>query len=131
MEKYKNESKHRVKSSTGTGQNKQDEHAKCPTCGQLLVSSDDDGGKRRDKRSKSGGTARPKPDGVSRSQGTSDQDSIGVGTFINVAFAFSGGDYAGQARVVRVDPGGLCIAFPWSGSSKFIQITRSEVVKSD
>lgn len=104
------------------------EQPRCESCGQLLVSGDADGSKRRNKRSKSGGAAGDKPDGLSRSQGSSDQDGIGVGSCINVAFAFSGGDYAGQARVVRVDPGGLCIAFPWSGSEKLIQISRSEVV---
>lgn len=119
-----NEPKQRAKPRTRARQN---EHATNIESGKPVVSSDANGSKRRAERSKGSGTARDKPDSVSGTQGTSDKNGIGVGSHINVAFALRGGTYEGEARVVRVDPGGLCIAFPWSGGEKHIQIVRDEV----
>lgn len=104
-----------------------DEHSTYPTCSQPLVSGDVDGSKRRNKRSKGSGTTRAKPDSISRVQRTSDQGGYVVSSHINVSFAFRGGNYAGEARIVRVDPGGFCIAFPWGGGVKQIQISKEEV----
>lgn len=123
-----NEPKQRAKPRTRARQAKQNEHATDIESSQPVVSSNADGSKRRAKRSKSGRTARDKPDSVSGTQGASDKNGIGVGSHINVAFAFRGGNYEGEARVVRIDPGGLHIAFPWNGGEKRIQIIHDEVM---
>lgn len=107
-----------------------DNNSKCPTCGQLLVSSNANTGSRKDKRGKGSGTTRTKSDSVPRPQGASDKSSDSVGTYINVAFAFSGGDYAGKARVIHVGKGLINIEFPWRGMNKQIQISESEVVSN-
>ena len=123
-----NEPKQRAKPRTRTRQAKQNEHATNIESGQLVVSSDANGSKRRANRSKGSGTARDKLDSVSGTQGTSDKNGIGVGSHINVAFAWRNGNYEGEARVVRVDPGGLHIAFLWNCGEKRIQIIHDEVM---
>ena len=108
-----------------------DKYIKCPTCGQPVVSGDANGGKRRNKRGKSSGATRAKPDSVSRVQGTSDQGGYVVVSHINVAFAFRGGNYEGSARIVGVDEHGISVVFPWCGGEKKIKISKSEVVYSE
>ena len=123
-----NEPKQRAKPRTRARQEKQNEHATNIESGKPVVPSDGDGSKRKDKRSKGGRATRDKPDGISRAQGTSNDVGYEVGRCINVAFAFRGGAYAGEARVVRVDPGGLHIAFLWNCGEKRIQIIHDEVM---